>query len=144
MAANTRTAPATRRGARSAPATTEPKSTQVDTVTGETQAKPDAEAKHPYAYLMDKEPTQLHLNYQAWLKETTGVELDLKTIQVVCVTRMAFQRSEANQKELQSRKQAWAKQQADRKKAAAAKKVEQLKKLAKEQGLDLAKLLASA
>lgn len=127
--------------AKNTPATPEVKPEVV--VSTEPQATPEAGAEHEFAYLMDKEPTQLHLNYQAWLKETTGVELDLKTIQVVCVTRMAFQRSEANQSELKDRKAQWAKAQADKKKAAAAKKVEQLKALAKETGIDLKQLLSA-
>lgn len=143
----TRKATAAQRRSANTPATPAKPETKVETVTTtEEQAKPEAGAKHPYAYLLEKDPSTLHTNYRTWLESQLGEKLsdrDLKMIQVVAVTRMAFQRSEANQKELQSRKQAWAKQQTEKKAAAAAKKVEQLKKLAAEQGLDLKKLLSA-
>lgn len=52
------------------------------------------------------EPTELHKNFAEWLKANTGVEVDLKTVQLACSMRMDFQRSEDNQKDLAARKAA--------------------------------------
>jgi hypothetical protein len=54
----------------------------------------------------DKEPTQLHRDFVAWSKAKTGLDLDLKTVQVAFSLRMPFQRSEENQADLAERKAA--------------------------------------
>lgn len=73
------------------------------------------------------EPTDLHRNFAAWLKEQTGVDVDLKTVQLACSMRMDFQKSEENQDHLADRKQAAAAKKA---KAAADKKARLEKQLA--------------
>lgn len=133
----------TRNAAKPTPA---PETTPETVTTVEEQATPEAGAKHPLAYLLAKAPTTLHTNYRTWLEDQLGEKLtdrDLKMIQVVCVSRMEFQRSEANQTDLQARKQAWKAQQEAKKQASAKAKVEQLKKLAAETGLDLKQLLSA-
>lgn len=127
------TAPAKKATTKATTPVPEQRTEKVETV--EAQAQPQADTEFEYAYLMDKEPTQLHRNYQAWLRETTGVELDLKTIQVVCVTRNAFQKSEANQKDLSTRQEAWKKAQAEKAKKQEAAKKAKLAELAKELGV---------
>lgn len=85
--------------------------------------------KKSFADRAATEPTELHKQFAAWLKERTGVEVDLKTVQLVTTLRMDFQRSEENQTALKDRK------------AAAATKAEtdKAKKLAKLEA-ELAKL----
>lgn len=73
------------------------------------------------------EPTELHKNFAEWIKEQTGYEPDLKTVQIVCAMRMDFQRSEENQQHLADRKAA---AEAKRKKQAAEKKARLEKQLA--------------
>ncbi|MFD5508425.1 hypothetical protein ACFWIB_11715 [Streptomyces sp. NPDC127051] len=69
-------------------------------------------------------PTELHKNFAAWLKAETGVDVDLKTVQLACSMRMDFQASEANQADLAKRKKA----AADKKQKAAAEKRARLEK----------------
>lgn len=66
------------------------------------------------------EPTDLHKNFAEWLKVNTGVDVDLKTVQLACSMRMDFQRSEDNQADLAARK------------AAAAAKAEAAKRMKRE------------
>lgn len=49
-------------------------------------------------------PTALHEAFAAWITEQTGVEVDLKTLQLVTVLRHDFQASPENQAELAKRK----------------------------------------
>lgn len=147
MPANSTSRSRTANAQRAANSTPPAPETKPETVTTtDEQAKPQEGAEHRYGYLLEKEPTALHLNYAQWIRDEVGLEMTpemTKVLQIVCVTRGAFQASDANQKDLQSRKEAWAKQQQARKEAAAKAKVEQLKKLAKETGIDLKTLLAS-
>lgn len=76
-------------------------------------------------------PTALHVNFAKWLTEQTGVEVDVKTVQLACIFRMEFQASPENQKDLAARKA----------KAAAAKKASAARKKAKLEA-ELAKLKA--
>ncbi|MGO4428964.1 hypothetical protein AB4Z54_62105, partial [Streptomyces sp. MCAF7] len=85
-----------------------------------------------FAERAQSEPTDLHKNFAEWIKEQTGYEPDLKTVQIVCAMRMDFQRSEENQADLKARKQAAAKKKADEAKARKAKLEAQLKKLQEE------------
>jgi len=50
------------------------------------------------------EPTDLHVAFTAWLKEKTGIDVDLKTVQLVTTMRMDFQKSDENQAALKDRK----------------------------------------
>lgn len=54
----------------------------------------------------DRQPTHLHENMRNWLQETTGYDADLKTVQLVASLRLKFQQSEANQADLQARREA--------------------------------------
>ncbi|MFC8266995.1 hypothetical protein ACFUIZ_14900 [Streptomyces cinereoruber] len=87
-----------------------------------------ANTKKSFTERAKAEPTDLHRNFAAWLKEQTGVDVDLKTVQLVCSMRMDFQRSEENQNDLQARKTAAA---ARKEKAAAAKRASLESRLAK-------------
>lgn len=80
-----------------------------------------------YSERAASEPTELHKNFAEWIKEQTGYEPDLKTVQIVCAMRMDFQRSEENQTHLADRKAA---AEAKRKKQAAEKKARLEKQLA--------------
>lgn len=75
------------------------------------------------------EPTELHKNFKAWLEEHTGVEVDLKTVQLACSMRMDFQKSEENQADLKARKQAAAEKAAKAKAEKIAKAKAQIAKL---------------
>jgi membrane protein involved in colicin uptake len=68
--------------------------------TSKTKAAP------PLKHIADKEPTALHEEFVAWLKTNTGVDCDLKSVQLATVLRMEFQRSEQNQKRLAASKKA--------------------------------------
>lgn len=96
--------------------TATPKETTV-TKPAATTKKADAPKGRNFAALADKEPTELHKNFAAWLQEQTGVEVDLKTVQLVAVLRMDYQRSEANQASLKARQEAAAKKEQARKEA---------------------------
>ena len=81
----------------------------------ETPAAPaPAAVVYPKKAVADKAPSELHKNMAAWLEETTGYKVDLKTVQLVASLRMEFQASEANQKDLAARREAAAKKQQDR------------------------------
>lgn len=54
------------------------------------------EDQRDWTYLAEKDPTALHQDFAVWLEQEIGVEMDLKTVQAVCVLRMVFQRSAAN------------------------------------------------
>lgn len=54
------------------------------------------EDQRDWTYLAEKDPTALHQDFAVWLQQEVGIEVDLKTVQAVCVLRMVFQRSEAN------------------------------------------------
>lgn len=73
-------------------------------------------------------PTELHIRFQQWLKAETGIDADLKTIQLAVIFRMDFQASPANQAVLADRK---AKAAADKKASAARKKAKLEAELAK-------------
>ncbi|AVP41398.1 hypothetical protein SEA_YARA_64 [Streptomyces phage Yara] len=62
-----------------------------------------------FAHLVDKEPTDLHKRFAAWLVENTGLdedEIDLKSVQLACSLRIEFQRSPENQANLEARREA--------------------------------------
>lgn len=75
------------------------------------------------------EPTELHKNFAAWIKEQTGYDADLKTVQIVCAMRMDFQKSEQNQAALKERKANAAKKAEEAKARKLAKLEEELAKL---------------
>jgi hypothetical protein len=77
------------------------------------------------------EPTQLHKDFAAWLKAETGVDVDLKTVQLATALRMDFQKSETNQKALKER---LAKSAADKKASAEKRKAKLEAELAKLKG----------
>jgi hypothetical protein len=95
-------------------------------------------SKKSYADRAAAAPTELHKNFAAWIKEQTGVDVDLKSLQLACSMRMDFQRSEANQADLQARKEAAAKKAAAEKAARIAKAKAQLAKLQAEIDADSA------
>lgn len=76
-------------------------------------------------------PTELHKHFAEWLKSETGVEVDLKTLQLAVIFRMDFQASPENQAVLAAKKAA----------AVAAKKSSAARKKAKLEA-ELAKLTA--
>lgn len=49
-----------------------------------------------YAYLADKEPSNLHHALKAFIQDHEGPEVDLKTIQAVLSAHGAFQKSDYN------------------------------------------------
>lgn len=67
----------------------------------------------PLAHIAEKEPTQLHKNFAEWVEKETGVEVDLKTLQMAVVLRIPFQRSEANQEHIAERKESKATREAE-------------------------------
>lgn len=85
-------------------------------------------AKQSIAQRAAVAPTALHESFAAWLTEQTGVEVDLKTVQLVTIFRMDFQASPENQADLKARKEAAA---AKRKGAAERKKARLEAELAK-------------
>jgi hypothetical protein len=56
------------------------------------------ESERDWTYLAEKEATDMHVDFAKWLEDEVGIDVDLKTLQVVCVLRMVYQRSEANKK----------------------------------------------
>ena len=54
-------------------------------------------AEPPLAQYQEKEPTQLHHDFVAWAAEKTGIEPDLKSVQLAFSLRHTFQVSEENQ-----------------------------------------------
>lgn len=75
------------------------------------------------------EPTELHKHFAEWLTAQTGIEVDLKTVQLAVIFRMDFQASPENQAVLAAKKAA----------AVAAKKSSAARKKAKLEA-ELAKL----
>jgi hypothetical protein len=73
-------------------------------------------------------PTALHEDFAKWLTAQTGVEVDLKTVQLVTIFRMDYQASPENQANLAARK---ANAEAKRKGAAERKKARLEAELAK-------------
>lgn len=87
-------------------------------------------AKQSIAQRAAVAPTALHESFAKWLTEQTGIEVDLKTVQLVTVLRMDFQASEVNQKDLAARKanaEAKRKGAAERKRARLEKALAELK-----------------
>jgi pyruvate/2-oxoglutarate dehydrogenase complex dihydrolipoamide acyltransferase (E2) component len=81
-----------------------------------------SKAKAPeLAEYADKEPTDLHEKFAAWLEDKTGVEVDIKSVQLATVLRGAYQNSAENQKDLAARKAAAEQREADREAAAEAR-----------------------
>lgn len=72
--------------------------------------KPPVEADEPkYAHLLDKDPTDLHVRFAAWLVENTGLEedeVDVRTVQLACSLRIPFQQSDENQAVLAAKREA--------------------------------------
>lgn len=67
--------------------------------------KKAATVEPPLAVYQEKEPTQLHINFVEWCLEQTGIECDLKTVQLAFSLRMVFQKSEYNQDDLARRRE---------------------------------------
>jgi hypothetical protein len=86
-------------------------------------------AKKTFAERAAAEPTELHKQFADWLKEKTGVDVDLKTVQLVTTMRMDFQKSEENQTALAARKAEAAKKAEDAKAKRLAKLEAELAKL---------------
>ncbi len=82
----------TRKSTAAKKSTTAPKATVKKGAT----SVPVAEADRDWSYLAEKAPTDLHEDFAKWLESEVGIEVDLKTVQVVCVLRMVYQRSQAN------------------------------------------------
>lgn len=82
-----------------------------------------------FTYLADKEPTDLHVSYAAWIQEQTGVAVDVKTVQLAAVLRMAFQASERNQEDLERRRAEAAAKQSAKAAAKEAKEREEYERL---------------
>lgn len=87
--------------------------------------------KKTFAERAAAEPTDLHKRFADWLKAQTGVDVDLKTVQLVTTLRMDFQKSDDNQTALAERKAKAAEEAA---KKAAARKAKLLAELAKLEG----------
>ncbi|QKV96717.1 hypothetical protein HUT19_37635 [Streptomyces sp. NA02950] len=89
-------------------------------------SKPNAKT---YAERAAAEETQLHRDFADWIEEKTGQKVDLKSVQLACIFRMEFQRSEENQTALADKRAA---AEAAKKQRAAEKRARleaQLKKL---------------
>lgn len=56
-----------------------------------------------WSYLAEKDPTDLHADMAKFLTELTGVEMDLKTVQIVSVMRHVYQASPANKQRAEYR-----------------------------------------
>ena len=69
-------------------------------------ARSTTKAAPPRKHIADKEPTALHEGFVEWLKKETGYDADPKSVQLACVLRMDYQRSEENQARLASNKTA--------------------------------------
>lgn len=74
------------------------------------------------------EPTELHKHFAEWLTAQTGIEVDLKTVQLAVIFRMDFQASPENQAVLAAKKAAAV---ANKKASAARKKAKLEAELAK-------------
>jgi hypothetical protein len=60
----------------------------------------------PRADLAEREPTQMHTDFADWIAEQTGVEVDVKSIQLGTLLRGEFQKSEINQSRMAASKEA--------------------------------------
>lgn len=85
--------------------------------------------KKTFAERAAVEPTELHKRFADWLKEQTGVDVDLKTVQLVTTLRMDFQKSDDNQTALAERKAKAAEEAAKKATARKAKLIAELAKL---------------
>lgn len=99
-------------------------------------AENNTPSKKTFAERAAAEPTDLHKQFADWLKEKTGVDVDLKTVQLVTVMRMDFQSSEENQAALKERKAAAAKKAEEAKAKRLAKLEAELAKLKGEDAVD--------
>lgn len=100
------------------------------------KAKKPVETDEPkYAHLLDKDPTDLHVRFAAWLVENTGLEedeVDVRTVQLACSLRIPFQQSDENQAVLAAKREAAEKRDEDRlAKAEARKKAREEAEVAK-------------
>lgn len=86
-------------------------------------------SKKTFAERAATEPTELQKRFADWIKEQTGVDVDLKSVQLACALRMDFQKSEENQDALKARKDAAAKAATDKLVAKRAKLEAELAKL---------------
>jgi len=93
-------------------------------------------SKKTFAERAATEPTELHKAFAKWIKEQTGFEPDLKTVQLVTTLRMDFQKSDENQAALKERKEAAAKKEAEAKAKRLAKLEAELAKLKGEDAAD--------
>lgn len=96
--------------------------------------------------LADKAPTDLHERFAEWIEEQTGYEPDLKTVQLACVLRIDFQRSDENQAVLEERQKAAEQRELDRVQKAAdrdAKKAAEADKAEKAEARKAAKKSAA-
>jgi len=70
--------------------------------------------KKSFAERAASAPTELHERFAKWILEQTGVEADLKTVQLAVAFRMDFQASDDNQAALKAKKDAAAAKEAER------------------------------
>jgi topoisomerase IA-like protein len=70
----------------------------------------------PRADLIEKEPSETHEALAAFVKEQSGYQPDLKTVQLVRVLYRPFIKSEEHQERLESSKEARAQAEADKEK----------------------------
>jgi hypothetical protein len=143
MAASTttRTARTTRSTAAKATPVEAPKveeTTVTEPTTTETTEVVVESATPAKAYLVDKDPTALHEDFRTWILEQTGYEADLKTVQIVCVLRDAYQRSDRSQAMLAARQAKADAAKAAREAASIEAKKARLAKLAAELGVTVA------
>lgn len=69
---------------------------------------------YPMQQYLDREPTKVHQNFVAWVKEQTGYDADPKTVQLAFVLRINFQKSEFNQEDLGNRRAAAAEKKTEK------------------------------
>lgn len=70
--------------------------------------------KKTFAERAASQPTELHERFAKWIKEQTGFEADVKTVQLAVAFRMDFQASPENQEALTAKKQTAAQKEAAR------------------------------
>lgn len=74
------------------------KASKATKATKTSKATKAANAQPDWTYLAEKDPTDLHEDMAKWITEVTGVSVDVKTVQLVAILRMPYQRSDRNKK----------------------------------------------
>ena len=59
----------------------------------------------PYAHLADADIKTMYQEFADWLEEQTGVEMDVRTVQISNILRRQFQQSDVNQARMASRRE---------------------------------------